>query len=242
MRIGFISDIHANIHALRACWSALLERDVDRVVCLGDLVGYGATPGEVIAFLRERRVPVMLGASDARVAFDLGAVPNKRAGVSEQTLAWTHGILAADDMTYLRTLKMRDKINTASGRIRYFHGMPDDPDGRLDLQGKAAYLDGILGELNCRVIVAGSTHVPFLRRTPHGLFVNPGSVGLSLNGEPGADCAILEDEPDAEMKVNLIKVPYDFHAAAFDILTWGLPPLIATVIKTGSMPSKLHNG
>ena len=72
--------------------------------------------------------------------------------------------------------------------------------------------------------------------------MNPGSVGLSLNGEPGADCAILEDEPDAEMKVNLIKVPYDFHAAAFDILTWGLPPLIATVIKTGSMPSKLHNG
>ncbi|HEX2863799.1 MAG TPA: metallophosphoesterase family protein [Deinococcales bacterium] len=235
MRLGFISDVHANIHALRAAWSALMERDVDRVICLGDLVGYGATPGEVIAFLRERQVPVMLGSSDARVAFELGGGRSLRAGVSEETLAWTQGILASDDVSYLRTLKLRDRVDTVAGRVRYFHGLPDDPDGRLDLQGPAPDLDAMLARLHCRVVVAGSTHVPYLRRTQQGIFVNPGSVGLSLNGEPGADCAVLNVSPADGVSVELLKVPYDFHAAAFDILTWGLPAVIATVIKTGRM-------
>lgn len=67
--------------------------------------------------------------------------------------------------------------------------------------------------------------------------VNPGSVGLSLNGEPGADYALLNiSEGGVEMAMD--KVEYDFAAVAFDIVAWGLPSMVAEAIQQGRMPEK----
>jgi putative phosphoesterase len=234
VKIGVISDVHANIHALRAVWNALVvERGVEKVICLGDLVGYGASPLEVIEWLRQNNVATTLGASDARIAFELTAGDEHRQGVGDETLEWTKTLLGDEERHFLRGLKVTERTMTPVGRMRYFHGSPEDPEERLDLRGSPVYLDELLQKLNCSVVLCGGTHIPFIRRTEHGLFVNPGSVGLSLNGEPGADCALLEFN-DSQLEVELLKIPYDFHAAAFDILTWGLPPVIADVIKTGS--------
>lgn len=239
MRIGVISDIHANIHALRAVWAALAERRVDKVVCLGDLVGYGASPLEVIEWMRDNQIPTTLGASDARIAYELTGVAESRTGVGDQTLDWTKGLLGDAERHYLRNLKVSERIQTPIGRMRFFHGSPDDPDEWLDLRGNANYLEEVLVSMRCNVILCGGSHIPFVRRTPNGIFINPGSVGLSLNGEPGADCALLEFTA-AELEVELLKIPYDYHAAAFDILTWGLPEVIADVIKTGSAKPQPH--
>ena len=65
------SDVHANLHALEAIW-AHIEREVpDTVYCLGDLVGYGAYPNEVIEFIKSRDIPTVMGNYDEGVGFDL---------------------------------------------------------------------------------------------------------------------------------------------------------------------------
>ena len=68
MRLGIVSDIHANIEALEACVKALDAGGVDRIVCLGDVVGYGASPNETCALIRARAAHTILGNHDAAVA------------------------------------------------------------------------------------------------------------------------------------------------------------------------------
>ncbi len=233
MRLAFLSDIHGNIHALSAVQRFLSEEQVESVVILGDLVGYGASPGAVIDLVQRAGWVSALGSSDARAAFEF-AERGARAGVAEQTLTWTRGMLSGEQMDFLRRLPTGGRIMTKLGRVRYFHGSPHDPDSRLDLMGEDRDLSFVLENLGAKVVVCGGTHVPYFRKVEGGLFIDPGSVGLSLNREPGADVAIL-DILDQEVKVHLHKVAYDYHAAAFDIVAWDLPPVIADVIKTGCM-------
>jgi putative phosphoesterase len=235
VKLGVISDVHANIHALKAVWATFESRHVERVVCLGDVVGYCASPSEVIDWLRSHEVSCTLGSSDARVAFELSEGLEPRLGLAEQVLAWTRGVISEEDKTFLRGLRVSERVATPRGRLRFFHGRPDGPDERVDLRADSKDLEAMLQNLKCDLVLCGGTHIPYSRRTPSGVFVNPGSVGLSLNGEPGADCAIL-DILEAGVKVELLKIPYDYAATIFDIKTWDLPEAIAVAIKTGTPP------
>ena len=71
MKIAVLSDIHANIHTLEAVWGDLKIKKPDAVYCLGDLVGYGAFPNEVIPFIRDHEIPKVLGNDDEGVGLDL---------------------------------------------------------------------------------------------------------------------------------------------------------------------------
>lgn len=234
LKIAFLSDVHGNIHALRAVWRWLQERQIHRVICLGDLVGYGANPSESIDFIDEHRVHCTMGSSDARVAYGLGEKFEKREGLSEETLEWTKTVLTPEQKEYLKALPTSGRIETPKGRLRYCHGSPRDPDDRLDLHGPSNELNELLASLHCEVLVCGGTHIPYVRRLMRGVIVDPGSVGLSLNGEPGADAAVIEIL-EREIKVELAKIPYDTQAAAADIEHWKLPAAIAGAIKSGRM-------
>ncbi|AFZ69137.1 metallophosphoesterase family protein [Deinococcus peraridilitoris] len=235
MRLAFLSDIHGNIHALSAVQRFLDEQKVESVFILGDLVGYGASPGPVIDLVQRAGWVTALGSSDARAAFDFAA-RGERGGVAEQTLAWTRTMLTDEQMEFLRRLPAGGRIMTKMGRVRYFHGSPHDPDSRIDLMADDRELQGVLENLGAKVVVCGGTHVPYFRKVDGGIFIDPGSVGLSLNHEPGADVALLEIT-NKDVSVKLHKVPYDVHAAAFDIVAWNLPPVIAEVIRSGHMAS-----
>jgi len=232
VRLAILSDIHANIHALTAVKRFLGEHAISQVVVLGDLVGYGASPGPVIDFIRREGWTCGLGSSDARVAFDVRVA--ERRGVSETVLAWTRENLAPEHLEFLRRLPAGGRVNTPVGRLRYFHGSPHDPEQRLDLMAQDRELGALAEQLGARLVVVGGSHIPLTRHVGDTIFVDPGSVGLSLNHEPGADVAILELQ-GLRPKISLHKVPYDFHSAAFDIMAWSLPPVIAEVIKTGRM-------
>ena len=232
MRLGVISDLHANIHALRAVWKKFQDLQVSQIVCLGDLVGYGATPDEVLRFLREHEVSTTMGSSEARLAFELNN-REVRQGIADQTIEWSRTRLSPEDLKWMRALPMTGKIQTSHGRVRFMHGLPDDPDARVDMADSQKNLNELLEKLNCQIFITGGSHVPSMREVNQGFIINPGSVGLSLNGEPGADCAIL-DFTGAKLRVELLKVNYNLQAAAFDILTWDLPSVIADVIKNGT--------
>lgn len=239
MVIGIISDVHANVIALAAVLEALEEKGAERIICLGDLVGYGSAPNETVELIRERQVLCTLGAADERVAFSFARPAEQRKGVADDILEWTRSVLEPENLDYLRTLPVQQRLMTDKGWLRYFHGTGDSTSLKLNLSLDPLSLARLLEVHRCSILVAGATHVPFYRRLANDtLVLNPGSVGLSLNGEPGADYALLRIT-DEGIDLEMDKVEYDFAAAAFEVHAWGLPAAVAEAMQRGRMPESL---
>lgn len=235
MVIGLISDVHANVLALEAPLAALKRSRVDTVICLGDMVGYGPSPNETISLLRERNVMCCLGDADERIAFDF-ARRDGRTDVADQTIQWTRDIIEPQHVEWLRGLPVQRRLETPAGRLRAFHGTAEDPSERTHLQLDPMALTRLLERHRCSVLTVGGSHVPYFRRVgAAGWVVNPGSVGLSLNGEPGADVCVLQID-EAGVEIRMDKVDYDYAAVAFDIIAWGLPKMVAEAVQRGRMP------
>ena len=238
MILGVISDVHANVLALEAAVAAMRQRGVDNIICLGDLVGYGPSPNETIDMIREEGIICTLGAADERIAFDFARARKPRAGVADQILEWTREVIEPRHVEFLRSLPVQRRLTTAAGRLRYFHGSPETPGERLNLNQDPVSLMNLLERNRCNIMIAGATHVPFYRQVGEGYVLNPGSVGLALNGEPGADYAVLTIV-DGMINVRMDKVEYDFAAVAFDIIAWGLPRMVAEAVQHGRMPDSV---
>lgn len=235
MVVGIISDVHANVLALQAVLGALRGAGATTVMCLGDLVGYGPAPNETIDLLRSSSVMCTLGEADERIAYRF-ARRSSRAGVADQTIEWARTVLEPQHVEWLRQLPVQRRLDTPVGRIRAFHGTAEDPADRLNLHQDPMSLAKLLTRHRCALLACGGTHVPYFRRVPNaGWVVNPGSVGLSLNGEPGADYAIVTIDEEG-LSVRMDKVEYDYAAVAFDIVAWGLPKVIAEAVQRGRMP------
>ncbi len=235
MILGVISDVHANVIALEAVLEQLKAEGAETILCLGDLVGYGPSPNETIELLRGAGVMCTLGAADERVAFDFARNKLPREGVADQTLEWTLSVIEPRNVEFLRQLPVQLRLGTPYGRLRFFHGTPRHPSERLDLNRDTPELMHLLEKNRCKILACGGSHVPLFQELPNGLILNPGSVGLSLNGEPGADYALLTITEE-EVQVSMGKVEYDYAAVAFDIIAWGLPPMVAETVQRGRMP------
>src|SRR5690554_2699863 len=181
------------------------QRGVDNIICLGDLVGYGPSPNETIDMIREEGIVCTLGAADERIAFDFARARKPRAGVADQILEWTREVIEPRHVEFLRSLPVQRRLTTAAGRLRYFHGSPETPGERLNLNQDPVSLMNLLERNRCNIMIAGATHVPFYRQVGEGYVLNPGSVGLALNGEPGADYAVLTID-DGMINVRMDKV------------------------------------
>jgi putative phosphoesterase len=233
--IGIISDVHANVLALEAALAALRRANAHTIICLGDLVGYGPAPNEAIDLLRTHNVQCTLGEADERIAFGF-ARRSTRKGVADQTIEWARTVIEPDHVEWLRGLPVQRRLETPAGRLRAFHGSATDPADRINLQQDPISLTRLLQEHRCTILACGGSHVPYFRRIADaGWVINPGSVGLSLNGEPGADYALVTVD-DEGVSVRMDKVEYDFAAVAFDIIAWGLPRVIAEAVQRGKMP------
>lgn len=235
MILGVISDVHANVVALEAVLRALRGQGAKRILCLGDLVGYGPSPNETIDLLRSEGVMCTLGAADERIAFDFARGNLPREGVADLTLEWTRSVIEHRNVEFLRNLPVQHRMLSKAGRLRFFHGTPRTPSERLSFSQGSDSLHKLLERYRCRLLAAGGTHVPYYRKLAAGAVLNPGSVGLSLNGEPGADYAVLRADEDG-LEVTMDKVDYDYGAVAFDIVAWGLPQVVADAIQQGRMP------
>jgi len=102
MRIAIISDIHANLEALRKALKIIDTKNVDHLYCLGDVVGYGADPNECIALLRERGVSCIIGNHDKAVLNPDAAADLNR--FARQAIEWTARQLTAEHLEFLAQL------------------------------------------------------------------------------------------------------------------------------------------
>lgn len=245
-----ISDIHANREALEAVLEDA-EGRYDQILCLGDLVGYGADPNRAVEWTRGATAAVIRGNHDkACVGLDPLDVYNPAARRSAE---WTSQQLTPEHRDYLINLPRGplrisgNGVKTTFGEFDLAHGSPVDEDQYLIYPGDVA---PIREYLDTRLTFFGHTHVQggFLlarggvrRIDPkvgtlelepdHYYLVNPGSVGQPRDSDPRAAYAIYTPE---SRTVEFRRTQYDVDTAADKILGAGLPPALAGRLYEGT--------
>src|SRR2546427_3947300 len=221
MRLAIISDIHANVDALRAVLADIRASDVQHVVCLGDLVGYHTFPLETLGVLRDSEIPSVHGNHDL-MAID--RLPRDDCGpVARKAIRWTQAVLREDDRRYLASLPNELRPHR---RILCVHSAPGDPVVRLHTpdQFYGQSLRIAESDPDVRLCFTGHSHVArTMIVTPRGevvraretevtlapdafYFINPGSVGCPRDGDYRAAYGILDREAQ---RLSFRRVDYD---------------------------------
>ncbi len=245
MRIAILSDIHANLHALQAVWDDLQAQAPDAVYCLGDLVGYGAHPNEVIEFIRQREIPTIMGNYDEGVGFDLddcGCVCKdpRLLRLGDLSLAWSRGNTNEENKAYLRSLPMQIRLEDRRPNLLLVHGSPRKMNEYLFEDRPQATFERIAKVAGCEILLFGHTHLPYTKRVAGTLFVNTGSVGRPKDGDPRAGYVLLEAR--RRPKVQIRRVEYDVDSAAQAIRETDLPDYYAEELIAGGAPEMVAEG
>lgn len=229
MIIAIISDLHANLTALEAVIDKLPKHD--ELICLGDIVGYGPQPNEVIAGLRELQPSVTIqGNHDAAVVS--GDVEGFSANAAT-AVEWTRRQLDGESRGYLATLKPSARIQHEGHTFALYHGSPREPLNEYVFPGLTASVGRSLMKVaSAGIVLLGHTHMPMLYRFEDGVLANPGSVGQPRDGDHRASFAILTlSKGDVRFEVQ--RVEYDVGHVADRIIRSGLPSFLAERLYMG---------
>ena len=240
-----MSDIHANGDALDAVARELARRRPDRVVHLGDLVGYNAEPERCVAWAAENGVDGVMGNHDAVVCGKSGGENFNSPAL--EAARWSAARVSPGSAAFLSRLPDRVAIGE---EILLVHGAPSDPDRYLfRLRDAEVEMEAFPGGTGLRVVFFGHTHVPaaFVRKggggtasaPPAGFrlergdraMLNPGSVGQPRDGDPRASFLIFDTDTG---EASWIRVPYDVKACQAKVIAAGLPRFFAARLSEGT--------
>ena len=118
MRIAVISDIHGNLYALREVLEDIDNQNIDSIICLGDLVGYGPHPNEVIALIKRRNILCLKGNYDASVV-DNDYTYIRDTDINSFSLPWTVEELRTSNRYYLDNLPDDISMNVCGKSIKF---------------------------------------------------------------------------------------------------------------------------
>lgn len=241
MKYGILGDIHANLSALNEALEGLERQGCERILSVGDVVGYGAAPKQCIALLRAHDVGVVLGNHDAACVGRLDDQyfnPFARAAMN-----WTRAQLSPDELAWLASLP----YTLEREHCQVAHGTLHEPEAfhyALELHDALPSLE-IMARPVCFV---GHSHIPLtvmrtaagqtayttddvidLSESEHAL-VNVGSVGQPRDEDPRAAFASY----DADKRVVRIhRADYDIELEVARILGAGLPRVLAERLRLG---------
>ena len=234
-----LSDIHANLEALEAVLRDARGR-YDRILCLGDLVDYGADPNAIVEWARAN-VHVMIRGNHDKACCGDDPLENFHPAARASAM-WTRRVLSPEHVAYLERLPR--------GPLRYedfdlVHGSPADEDEYMITLSDA---EAARESIGAPLTLFGHTHMQggFLvtrravRRIPpngvlelepdHYYLINPGSVGQPRDGDPRAAYALYAP---AEHTIEYRRVAYDVEKAGEKIQAAGLPQQLASRLLVG---------
>ena len=226
-RVAVITDIHANLPALEAALARIEELGIDRVLCGGDLVGYGPHPNEVCALIEERSIPTIYGNYDYAIGRDLedcGCAYRDRHDreLGQRSVSWTLANTGARAKAFLRELPFDLRFDVASTAVHLVHGSPRKVNEYLFEDKPATLYERLAAAEDADVLVFGHTHKPWIRDHRGVLFVNCGSVGKPKDGDPRGAFAVLA-AGSGGLQVTIERVSYDAGRVAAEVRAAGLP-------------------
>jgi putative phosphoesterase len=239
MRIGIFSDIHGNLPALQAVLADMAARKLETAYCLGDLVGYGASPNEVVERIQSEGIPSIIGNYDDGVGFDreeCGCAYREPLDqeLGQRSLMWTRAQTTPGNKAFLRGLLPEFRFEGNGKRVLLVHGSPRKMNEYLFEDRPLSSFERLAASSNADVIVFGHTHKPYVKDVNGVTFVNAGSVGKPKDGDWRACYAILET--GTEPRVTFQRIVYDVQKAAAAIRATDLPHEFAVDIETGGAP------
>lgn len=220
MRVAIISDIHANIEALEAVLADIKRQKTDEIICLGDIVGYGANPNECIELIKNTCSLIILGNHDAAA---IGLLSTDHFNVHAKiAIDWTAENLSAASQSILRSLPLKEiKYSQA-----FVHATPYEPNMWYYITSleEAAFNFQFFETVFCFV---GHTHIPiiivlenekevfvhqsseikYFDKRQARFLINVGSVGQPRDRDPKSCYGILDT--DAQL--------FSYHRVAYDI-------------------------
>ena len=239
MRIAILSDIHANLEALEAVLADAQAQTCTQFVCLGDVVGYNANPGECVKIIQDLECPVVKGNHDEQAS--IVASTESFNELAEEAISWTRDHLSADDKAWLADLRLTSQVHD----FTIVHATLDAPGqwgyvfNELDAAASFTYQ-------HTSLCFFGHTHWPTafvrddnVRRIPVGqivlaperrYFINGGSVGQPRDRDwRAAYCILHTDRQIVEQR----RVKYDLATAQKKIRAAGLPDRLAGRLAVG---------
>jgi diadenosine tetraphosphatase ApaH/serine/threonine PP2A family protein phosphatase len=248
MRLALLSDIHGNLQALDACLAHARAQNTQRFAFLGDMVGYGAQPAEVlerIMLLTEEGAVVLKGNHDD-MAVNPPAVPKT---IGDSTAGWTHRQLNDSQREWIAALPLTHHMDT----VLLVHASVDAPElwrYVYDERSASESLNAASAFPDVRYVFGGHVHLQTLyyrgtdglmKFTPQSGVAVPvpkhrqwlstvGSVGQPRDGKTQAMYALLDTE---RQQLTYHRVPYDHYAAATAIRRAGLPEFFAQRLEEG---------
>lgn len=233
MRIALISDIHGNLPALDAVLGHVAQQKPDAMYCLGDLVGYGASPNEVTERIQAEKVPTIMGNYDDGVGFDrneCGCAYRDPVDqeLGDRSLAWTKAHTTPENKAFLRTLPKELRFEADGKRVLLVHGSPRRINEYLFEDRPLSSFQRLAASSNADIIAFGHTHKPYQKSVDGVLFVNTGSVGKPKDLDWRA-CYVVIDAG----AISFHRVSYDVAKAAAAIRATELPNEFAADIETG---------
>jgi protein phosphatase len=239
-KIAVISDIHGNLPALEAVFADINSRGINRIICLGDLIGKGPSPAQTIDQIRQASERVIQGNWDLGITYK----QDKEAGI------WQQNKIGKRRLAYLAKLPFSIDLPLSGKLIRLFHASSKSvfhrvkrkasKDERLALFENTPAI-GVSSESKRPDIVGyGDIHVPYLltlknpwdKPSTHSsgtgkLLFNVGSVGVPYDGIPQSSYTILEGlaggEDSSSLSIQFVRVPYDIEKSIHQALKANMP-------------------
>lgn len=246
MRYLVISDIHANLEAFETVMAEAKPIGYDKVLLLGDLVGYGADPNAICDRVRALKPDGLIRGNHDKVGSGVES-PEGFNAVARNAIRWTYDNLSKDNREWLAALPEGPMI--VDDMVEICHGTPFDEDAYVfdDLDALRA-----MHAARRPLCLFGHTHVQvghYLSRDEFGLataddqrpltipldeanryLINPGSVGQPRDGDPRAGFAIVDT---TAREVTIYRVEYPIAKAQARILEEGLPEVLAQRLALG---------
>ena len=237
---AIVSDIHGNLQALEAVLADIERHKPDSIQCLGDFVGYGASPNECIAQLRPLIENAVVGNHDLAACGKLRLTYfNANAAMAAE---WTESTLTPEHHRYLQELpfsvKWRDTllVHASPAEPENWHYVlsPVEAESEMNAYAEEVCFIGhshYPGTFDRRDQQVRYTRAPDIRvENGHRYLVNVGAVGQPRDGDPRAAYALWDDE---ERTIRHIRLEYDVAGAMKRILDAGLPRFLAERLQWG---------
>lgn len=234
-RVALIGDVHANLPALEAVLTHAQQQDVGAIWNVGDYVGYGAFPDEVVKRLQREEALGILGNYDLKVLQFKRKKDKWRTSkhpLKFRAFQWAHEHLSKKSRKYLRALPQEIRLKIEDKSVLLTHGSPVSYNEPLTPATSETHLRELAHFANVDVIVCGHSHQPFARRVDNVWFINTGSVGRPDDGDPRACYAVLQLEP-GRLCVYHHRLEYDLERATAAIRAFGLPEAFARMMVQG---------
>ena len=234
MKIAIISDIHGNLEALTATLEDIEKRNVNEIICLGDIIAKGIHPKECLDLIRKKCKIVIRGNCDRHFSEE-HKNPDELPEIEQKRIKWNQSMINKEDREYLLNLPFSYEFYMSGSLVRVFHATPEfDNKTVLNVdKTETKYKmflpsEKTMTQDTADVIIYGHIHHPYMDKIYNKTIINVGSVGNSYDviRNPQKDSNVLETtksnyliiEGDYESRkyysdisFQFIKVPYNIN-------------------------------